>query len=113
MTALQPDLWGGVRNTDPASSREAARRAPVATQRDRILRVLLDEEDALGQAWVDADELASSDPHGSHRSIWSARLAGMANRPVPLLVKDDSTNPVRFALTTAGREAAFGLRGGS
>lgn len=123
--SAQGTLWGGVRSTDPQTSRDAAERCGAASQRATILRQLLGMEGATAEgAWVTADFLARR--FGGHRSIWSTRLAGMASTAhghVPLLAKGapettrspDTGQPrkvLTFHLTDAGREAARALGGG-
>lgn len=105
MTPVQTELFGATRATDPESSRDAARRAPVVSQRATVLRLLSSSERAAGgRVWRDADWFADVDPHGSHRSIWSARLSGMVR--ARLLDVDRDAKPIKVALTDKGRAEA-------
>lgn len=95
------------RNSDPASSREGAKRARVGGQRATILRLLWTWESAFapGVVAVDADQLYERYPY-TQRSVWSTRLSSMAKPEAGLLIQNRETNPVTYALSEAGREIA-------
>jgi hypothetical protein len=98
-----------VRDSDPDSSRDGARRAHVGSQRATILGLLLTWEEAFGRECVSvtADMLSERFEY-TQRSVWSSRLSGMAS--AGLLDKDRSTNPITFTLTDEGRRMAKALR---
>jgi hypothetical protein len=91
---------GRVRASDPQTSVVGAKRTRPGAQRYRIACEL------SRLPYVTADLLADGDPHGSHRSVWSARLGGLCRDG--LLERGDpvrgASQPVlSYHLTADGR----------
>lgn len=95
-----------VRATDPQSSRDAAKGCNPGTKRATIIHDLARFDAFHPCVWINADLLVER--HGGQRNVWARRLCDCVE--LGLLERDDSTRPIRFCLTDAGREAARFLR---